>query len=261
MQWGGNRRAPRPPRRASAASGFLLDRIRRRARPRNRQTRKSRCQPWAREAADPSRDWFWPHRHRGLRCHSRCQLTRNPPHDQAAFTQTVSPLTSTQAQCAAPRPSTHHCDPPPTTAAHHPQRRLIVAWHDPDEEGGTTLKASPVVRRQAAPSASATRQVSRTAVRQSRRPIRRSRRWCDRSQYRALRAHRARRPQHRATEEGRSCLSPNRVAAPSLSFARNRHGSHKLPCRFQAGRNDRPAPVQQGRAARTLDQGDSGTRK
>lgn len=54
-------------------------------------------------------------------------------------------------------------------------------------------------------------------------------------------------------------LGVNRLT--SLPFARNRHGSHKLPCRFQAGRNDRPAPVQQGRAARTLNQANPGTRK
>ena len=58
-----------------------------------------------------------------------------------------------------------------------------------------------------------------------------------------------------AIQEARSPLSPKREAAPSLSFARNRHGSHKLPCRFEAGRNDRPLPVQQGRAALTLIQG------
>ena len=50
------------------ASGFLLDRMRRRARPRNRQTRKSSCQPWKRRGhAEPPSDWFWPHRHRSQR--------------------------------------------------------------------------------------------------------------------------------------------------------------------------------------------------
>ena len=78
MQWGGNRRAPRPPWRASGASGFLLDRIRRRARPRNRQTRKSTCQPETRRGhAEPSREWFWPYRQRGRPGHGRCQLNRH----------------------------------------------------------------------------------------------------------------------------------------------------------------------------------------
>lgn len=44
MQWGGNRRTPARLGGHQETSGFLLDRIRRRARPRNRQTRKSFCQ-------------------------------------------------------------------------------------------------------------------------------------------------------------------------------------------------------------------------
>ncbi len=93
-------------------AGFLLDRIRRRPRPRNRQTRKSSCQSRTREAADPSGDWFWPYRHRGLRRHSRCQLTRHRRRCQAAFTRTVAPTSRTLALRAAPRPSTHPGYPP-----------------------------------------------------------------------------------------------------------------------------------------------------
>ena len=107
------------------ASGFLLDRIRRPARPRNRQTRKSLCQSRTRQAADPSRDQCWPYRHRGPRCHSRCQLNRHQRSYQAEFIQTVSLPVSTHALRAALRPSTHPGDPPQPRQRHHQQRRLL----------------------------------------------------------------------------------------------------------------------------------------
>lgn len=185
-----------------------------------------------------------------------------PTHHQSALIRTVSPSSSAHALRAKPRPSTHPGDPSPPRQRCHRQWRLLSAGHNPADDGGDiTLTALPADQRLAAPSAPATRPVSRTAVRQSRHPIRRSRLWCDRSRCKTLRAHRARRPQHRAIEDGRSCPSPSREAARSLSFARNRHGSYKLPCRFEAGRNIRPLAVQQGRAARTPAQANSVTRQ
>lgn len=67
---------PARPNGHQRVAGFLLDRIRRRARPRNRQTRKSLCQPWTRRRyAEPSRDWFWPYRHRRQQSHTGASST------------------------------------------------------------------------------------------------------------------------------------------------------------------------------------------
>lgn len=81
-----------------------------------------------------------------------------------------------------------------------------------------TFTALPASRRRAAPYARATKQESRAAFRQSRRPTRRFRRGCDRNQCKALRAHLARRPQHRAIEESRSCLLVNAKRLAKLNI-------------------------------------------
>ena len=233
------------------ASGFLLDRMRRHVRPRNRQTRKSFCQPWTRRGhAGPSRDWFWLYRQRGQQRHRwglsqplpMASLRPRSPEQPAAQKACSICAKGYELRCVTAIRRNNDGGSVTTVIGY---RRYWVGAND-----RMTIRAGPAIRWQNAPTAAAIAPESRAAVRQSRCSIRRSRRGCGRNQCKALPGRRAHRRQRKGISVVRSLPLLNAKRLTCLSFARNRHDSYKLSGRF-SGWSERTAyarPIGAGRA-------------
>ena len=135
-------------------AGFLLDRIRRRGRPRNRQQGNRSANPGPKKPAGSSREWSGRFDNEVGLCRRRCQLNR---HTRLRRTAPPAPRRPDQRAICTPGCALHSHRQRSATKGrrHHQPRRSVPVWVSSGDDGDIAITEWPAIQRQAVPTASA----------------------------------------------------------------------------------------------------------